>query len=185
MYTANTINETGKIYTTDSVEFDDYYIPFQAREHIEYEYNGKKYIRFVGDYNCKCGKLSDGRTIQEGTAYWIEVSPIKWMIDKKTNIAFSKKIIFAGVQFNKENYDGDFENTDIYRFLNEVFANDIIPGFVNNQTKAKCRELALLQAEYKRIQAELDKLIPRKEEIEERIRQIQSAGDDIKTYVKK
>ena len=53
-------------------------------------------------------KLSDGRTIQDGTPYWVEVEPIKWMIDERTNIALSKKLIFSGVQFNrKSNYNGN------------------------------------------------------------------------------
>ena len=36
------------------------------RAHTEYEYNGSKYIRFVGDSNCDGEVLSDGRTIQSG-----------------------------------------------------------------------------------------------------------------------
>ena len=39
-------------------------------------------------------KLSDGRTIQVGSPYWVKVEPIKWMIDEKANIALSKKLIF-------------------------------------------------------------------------------------------
>lgn len=41
-YQNGAINQTGKMYTTDSVKYNDYNTPFQARTHIEYEYNGKK-----------------------------------------------------------------------------------------------------------------------------------------------
>ena len=135
-YSNRTINQTGKSYTTDSVSYLDTDTPFQARTHIEYEYNGKKYIRFVGDSNCSGQVLSDGRTIQNGDVYWLEVEPIKWMIDKRTNIALSKKIIFSGVQFYRErNYKGDFNRTDIKKFMDEYFSKDIIPSMINVVTK--------------------------------------------------
>ena len=131
-YSNGTINQTNKKYTTDSVCYEDTDTPFKARTHIEYEYNGKKYIRFVADSNCKGEILSDGRTIQEGSPYWVEVKPIKWMIDERTNIDLSKYLIFSGVQFNKErNYEGDFENTDIYNFMKTYFSKDIIPSVID------------------------------------------------------
>ena len=129
-YSNRTINQTGKSYTTDSVSYQDTDTPFQARTHIEYEYNGRKYIRFVGDSNCSGEILSDGRRIQNGDVYWVEVEPIKWMIDKKTNIALSKKLIFSGVQFNnKSNYQGDFARTDIKEFMDKYFSKEIAPSF--------------------------------------------------------
>ena len=134
-YSNRTINQTGKSYTTDSVKYEDTDTPFQARTHIEYEYNGRKYIRFVGDSNCSGEILSDGRTIQNGDVYWVEVEPIKWMIDERTNIALSKKLIFSGVQFNRErNYKGDFRTTDIKEFMDRYLSKDIIPSFSKELT---------------------------------------------------
>ena len=134
-YSNRTINQTGKSYTTDSVRHQDTDTPFQARAHTEYEYNGRKYIRFVGDSNCYGEILSDGRKIQNGNIYWVEVEPIKWMIDEKANIALSKKIIFSGVQFNRErNYKGNFNRTDIKKFMDNYFAKDIIPSYTREIT---------------------------------------------------
>jgi len=135
-YSNRTINQTGKSYTTDSVSYINEDTPFQARTHIEYEYNGRKYIRFVGDSNCGGEILSDGRTIQNGEVYWVEVEPIKWLIDKKADIALSKKIIFAGVQFNiNRNYEGDFQKTDIKKFMDKYFSKEIIPSKIKNVSK--------------------------------------------------
>ncbi len=134
-YSNGRINQTGKSYTTDSVKFEDTDTPFQARTHIEYEYNGRKYIRFIGDSNCDGEVLSDGRRIQNGNIYWVEVKPIKWMIDEKANIALSKKIIFSGVQFDREEkYNGNFEETDIKKFMDNYFAKDIIPSYTRKIT---------------------------------------------------
>lgn len=127
-----TINKTGKSYTTDSVSYQDMGTPFKARSHIEYKYNGKKYIRFVGDSNCNGSVLSNRTTIYSGDVYWVQVEPIKWLIDEKEDIALSKEIIFSGVQFNRRRYyKGDFNKTDIKQFMDNYFSKDIIPSFAN------------------------------------------------------
>lgn len=144
-YSNTGMKTTGKSYTTDSVRYQDTDTPFQARTHTEYEYNGKKYIRFVGDSNCSGKVLSDGRTIQNGDIYWIEVKPIKWMVDEKTNIAITKKIIFSGVQFNRiMNYTGGLNRTDIKYFMDKCFSKDIIPSFskkINSEAKNQFKEI--------------------------------------------
>ena len=131
---SETINYTGKKYMN---RFD------------EFEYEGKKYISFVADEN-SAGKVFPWDTnphsikIKKGTQYFIEVLPIKWLIDLKENIALSKYILFTGVPFdNREIYEGDFENTTIYKYLNEVFAKDIIPSKIEKEEiKDKKEELA-------------------------------------------
>ena len=92
-YSNRTIKQTGKSYTTDSVNYYNTLMPFQPRTHTEYEYKGNKYIRFVGDLNSSGSVLSDGRKVRDGGVYWIEVEPIKLIIDERTNIALSKKNI--------------------------------------------------------------------------------------------
>ena len=135
-YLNGKINQTGKSYTTDSAKYLDTHTPFQPRTHTEYEYNGKKYIRFVADSNRNGMVLSDGRAIQEGSSYWVEVEPIVWLVDEKDDIALSKKLIFSGVQFNfEQSYNGDFSTTDIKRFMDTHFSKDIIPSKVNTGVK--------------------------------------------------
>jgi len=147
-YSNRTLNLTGKSYTTDSVSYQDTATPFQARTHIEYEYNGRKYIRFVGDSNCSGKILTDGRTIQNGDVYWVEVEPIKWMIDERKNIALSKKIIFSGVQFHEDrNYKGDFNRTDIKEFMDRHFSKDITPSFSREITPEEKKQIEANKAE--------------------------------------
>lgn len=120
------IRKTGKTYTTDFVNINDYGTSFVPRKHEEFEYKGRKYIRIIGDYNGKEWKLSDGREICLGVPYWVAVEPIKWLVDERSNIALSKKIIFAGVQFkNTQDYKGDFDQTDIKQFIDKHFSKDI------------------------------------------------------------
>ena len=103
--------------------------------HTEYEYNGSKYIRFVGDSNCDGEVLSDGRTIQSGNTYWVRVEPIILLVDERANIALSKKIIFSGVQFkNRRGYKDDFDRTDIKQFMDNYFSKEIVSDRVYSQT---------------------------------------------------
>ena len=134
-YSNNEMKATGRIYTTDSVSYQDFDTSFKARAHTEYEYKGSKYIRFVGDSNCDGEFLSDGRKIQSERVYWVNVEPITWIVDEKADIALCKKIIFSGVQFDDvRNYKGDFKKTNIYRFMNTYLAKEIIPDRVYTQT---------------------------------------------------
>jgi len=128
-YSNTGMKTTGKNYTTDSVRYRYSCAPFQAKIHSEYEYNGGKYIRLMGNSNCIGKVLSDGRTIQDGTPYWVKIEPIKWIVDKKSKIALSEKILFSGTYFaSKDEYDSDFKKTDIKKFIDEYFIKDIIPS---------------------------------------------------------
>ena len=70
--------------------------------------------------------LSDNRIIEIGVPYWIKVEPIVWLVDEKADIALSKYIIVAGIQFdNKEIYEGNFEETFIKQFMNTYLAKEI------------------------------------------------------------
>ena len=129
-YNNRSLKTTGKSYTTDSVNYGDYDTDFVARTHTEYEYNGNKYIRFIGDRNCKGMILSDGRTIYEGEPYWVRVEPITWLVDKKADIVLSKKIIFSGVRFDSnKTKNRDFDKSEIKKFMDDYFSKDIIPSY--------------------------------------------------------
>lgn len=128
-YSMDVLNTTGKTYTTDSVGIRKCFDKFIAREFIEYEYDGNKYIRFVADENCNGKLLSDGRIVQIGESYWVKVEPIIWLVDKQADIALANEILFAGVQFYFSSYSmGNFGDTTIKLYMNRCFSTDIIPS---------------------------------------------------------
>ena len=136
LYNSNNLIITGRNYTTDSVKVEKTTLPFKAKTHIEYEYNGRQYIRFVcGDFGYDYARktsfrnvnLSDGRKLERGKAYWLAVEPIVWLLDIKADIAFSKKLIFSGVQFENDfDYYGDFEKSDIKKFMDKYLSREIV-----------------------------------------------------------
>lgn len=128
-YNMGVFTETGKTYTTDSRRHDEYSKLFQQQEHIEIEYNGKKYVRKQANLYYSPTTLSNGIEYKNGDYIWFEVLPAKLLIDEEKDIALFKDIIIAGIPFaDKKVYTGKFNETFIYYFLNTYFANDIIPS---------------------------------------------------------
>ena len=126
---------TGKEYSTDSVYYQDMDKKFSLRTHTEYEYNGNKYIRFIGDSNGDGKVLSNGVTVEFGKPYWISVEPISWFVDNNKHWAISKKILVSGVHFsNLISYDGNFGGSLIKGFMSQYLSKDIIPSNLNNLT---------------------------------------------------
>ncbi len=132
-YNQSSIRKTGKTYTTDSRKRDEYDEKFSAQIIEEYSFDdGKKYVRVKANsyYDGSEFKLSNGERYKDGDYVWVEVQPIKWLIDEKSDIALSERLLFAGVQFKHErNYKGDFRTTDIKEFMDRYFSKDITPSF--------------------------------------------------------
>ena len=124
-YQKNALKPTGKNYTFDSAELEAFDTGFTPRNHKEYMFNGKKYVRIEGKPCSSDTVLSDDRRIQEGAAYWFEVQPIEWLMDPQ-GMWVTRQALFAGVQFDvKEEYDGNFANTTMYNYLQKHFAKEM------------------------------------------------------------
>ena len=68
--------------------------------------------------------LSNGVQYRDGDYVWVEVSPVKWLIDDKTGILISKKGLVSGIRFlNKStNYKGDFSKTEMKEYLDRYMS---------------------------------------------------------------
>ena len=123
------MNTTGRSYTFDSVKYDDYYTGFKPVTYEEYEYQGKEYIRIKANSSFSGGKfkLSNGVEYRDGDYVWVEVSPVKWLIDDRTGILISKKGLVSGIRFldNFTNYKGDFSKTEMKEYLDKYMLHDL------------------------------------------------------------
>ena len=133
------IHTTGKVYTIDDND-DNVREPFKAKEIIEYEYCGRKYIRIeTGEDTVNEGikdqKLSNGELIKNETCYWIEVEPIKWIVDEKTEVAISKSIILSGFRIDNKNYcdESKFDDTLIKKYLNDYFSREMLTKSISGE----------------------------------------------------
>ena len=76
------------------------------------------------DYDSDYFTLSNGEQYRSGDNVWVEVQPVKWLVDEKSRMMITEKWIFAGVQFNKENHTRDFDRTDIKTFMDTYWSRD-------------------------------------------------------------
>lgn len=123
------MNKTGRSYTFDSVKYIDSDTGFKPVTYEEYEYQGKKYIRIKANSDF-CGDkfiLSNGACYKDGDYVWVEVSPVKWLIDDENNQLISKKGLVSGIRFldRNHNYHGDFSKTEMYEYLNKYMIKDL------------------------------------------------------------
>ena len=123
------MNKTGKNYTFDSVKSDDCDTGFKPVTYEEYEYQGKRYIRIRAnpDFGGNKFKLSNGVEYRDGDCVWVEVSPVKWLIDDRTGILVSKLGLVSGIRFLdiNHNYKGDFSRTEMKEYLDRYMIRDL------------------------------------------------------------
>jgi len=138
-YKRRTIARTGNKYTTDSIigeeykqrrltgEPKKYRKTFLPREHQEFQFDGKRYVRV--EVNARAGRatLSNGEIYETGDFAWIEVSPVKWLVDEKEKTMTTDKILFAGVQFHNEDkgHSIDFDRTNIKKFMDKYLSKEL------------------------------------------------------------
>ena len=114
-------------YSADSKKYDAYGKDISLRENEVYEYNGKLYSKVIANSYEEEFTLSNGIKYKRGDVVWVEVSPIRWLNDEKDKLLLSERILFGGIPFNHTNkYDGNFENTDMYEYLDNHFSKEIM-----------------------------------------------------------
>lgn len=94
----------------------------------EYEYNGRRFIQVKVDTGYENMPIFiRNRYYVDGDYIWIEIMPVKWLVDFKNKQLFSKIPLLSGIKFNdgKLNYE-HFEDTSMYKFLNECMLNDLL-----------------------------------------------------------
>ena len=122
-----------------------------------YELNGKKFVFVKANFyrNRNSYKLSNDKVYKNGSYVWIEVKPIKWLVDKKSNLMIMEKILFEGVSFEDAN---DFIN----KYLkNEMFNVENVQ-MVNITNDKDCNTL---KDELNKIKNEIEYYKMRNEEL--------------------
>ena len=123
------MKKTGKTYTFDSVRCNDICEAFQPVTYDEYEYKDKKYIRIRANssFDYENFLLSNGAFYRDDFYVWVEVSPVKWLIDPETKLLISKLCLVSGIRFHDKNkvYEGDFSKTKMKEYLDRYMIHDL------------------------------------------------------------
>ena len=166
-YRNRTISRTKNSYTTDSRKYDAYDEKFLAKQHEEYEYNGKRYVRVTANscYDGESFTLSNGESYRNGDTVWVEVQAVKWLVDEIDKIMITEKIIFAGVQFydKKVYHTENFDKTVIKTFMDKYLSKDL-KQLIGVATLEEQKE------EFKQRKSRLQKLNPDKTNEQDRVK---------------
>ena len=127
-YIKDEISKTNNIFTAYPINSDR----LDLKKFDEYIYNGERYVRMIAPlWSNNTVTLSNGEYYDMGDVVWVKVEPVKWWIDEKKKVMLSEKLLFSGLKFNnKERYDCTFEETDIYKYMNTLFAKELFQTVV-------------------------------------------------------
>ena len=165
------LSRTGKKYTTDSRKSDENDKVFSPKQHEEFQLGAKRYVRVEAN-SCFDGdefKLSNGESYRDGDPVWVEVAPVKWLVDERAKMMLTDKLIFAGVQLkNTSDYHTkDFDRTDIKTFMDRYFlSKELEQSRGTIELGEQSEEIPEIQPRKSRLQ----KLNPDKTKPEERAR---------------
>ena len=131
------LEKTNKVYTVDAVKAIDTDKEFEPLRLNEYLYNGKKYVRvnvhfsYENDINI----LSNNRSYENGDKVWIEVEPIKWLVDEVYGYVVSEKILLSGIQFDFMNNGViNIRNLGVQDYYKNYFSKEFKPSPKLNKT---------------------------------------------------
>lgn len=138
-FSSGLVVRTGNNYTifkNDKSSVDDR-IMMQL---TEYEFDNKRYVRMKVERIVSPVVLLNGHVYNNGDFVWIEVQPVKWLVDEKEKMLISEKLIFSGIEFDslkKTTVYMDFAKTDIKKFLD----NYLVKEMFQNQKKLQDNNL--------------------------------------------
>ena len=130
LYSSKRLQKTKNSYTTYGENFNHGVRSF-TYENEEYEYNGKRYVRFDLDknsynYDTEYVRNPDGSI---RNYVWFEVQPVKWLVDEEHKLMVTDKIILGGVHYNInkkiELNEEEYENTVVRRFINNHLEKEL------------------------------------------------------------
>ena len=121
------MRETGKTYTFDGHTYDDASMGFSPISLKEYMYDNKKYVRMdmIPYFDDRYFSLSNEQFYRRSGYTWLEVTPLKWLVDEKTGLLISKYGLVSGVCFHKPNEIVPFEKTGMYHYLNTYMVKEL------------------------------------------------------------
>ena len=115
-----------------------------SKNYYEYNYKGKKYVRVEAvctqdRYFDNKFKLSNGKEYERGDNVWVEVQPVKWLVDKEAHLAVAEKVIFSGVPFSKEKEyrTEDFDKTEVKKIMDKYLSRDMFQEMSREEKTTK------------------------------------------------
>lgn len=128
LYKKGELKKTGKKYTFDKVPYDDKYNEFDPVEYEEYmDDQGEKFIRYFPNKDIDLKYQIGLDYLKTTEPVWIQVKPLYWVYDSRTDTMITTHNILSGLQFANKEYYGNFETSDLAKYLDRYFSKEMLP----------------------------------------------------------
>lgn len=125
------LKKTGNTYTFDDNKNPDYYYKFMPVTYDEYEYGGKKYIRIKAQAYKDCFELSNGIKYLNDNHVWVEVTPVKWLVDNKNGLLISTRGLASGIRYAGNGApDLKYSTSEMKEYLDKYMLHDLTQNMV-------------------------------------------------------
>lgn len=125
------LKKTGNTYTFDGNKNPDYYYKFMPVTYDEYEYGGKKYIRIKAQAYKDCFELSNGIKYLNDNHVWVEVTPVKWLVDNKNGLLISTRGLASGIRYAGNGApDLKYSTSEMKEYLDKYMLHDLTQNMV-------------------------------------------------------
>lgn len=151
-YNLGKLKNDGNSYYFNMTKFDDGIKKIDVTGYPVYDFNNKKYVRVNvnSSFNDFEIMLSDCEKYKNGEYVWIEVAPIKWLIDFKNKSLISKIGLLSGVPFDNRLIRRNirFEDTDMYNYLDNYMIKDIFKygNMIKDNVINSIKEVSLINS---------------------------------------
>ena len=148
------LSRTGKKYTTDSRKDNEYDKKLFLKQHEEFKFDGKRYVRVEANTCFRGGefKLSNGVSYRDGDFVWVEVLPVEWIVDERAKIMITDKLIFSGVRFMHIGNCFNFDRTEIKTFMDEHLSKELEQSIGTIELEKQSKEIPEIQTRKSRLQ---------------------------------
>ncbi len=125
------LKKTGNTYTFDGNKNPDYYYKFMPVTYDEYEFGGKKYIRIKAQAYKDCFELSNGIKYLNDNHVWVEVTPVKWLVDNKNGLLISTRGLASGIRYAGNGApDLKYSTSEMKEYLDKYMLHDLTQNMV-------------------------------------------------------
>lgn len=125
------LKKTGNTYTFDDNKNPDYYYKFMPVTYDEYEFGGKKYIRIKAQAYKDCFELSNGIKYLNDNHVWVEVTPVKWLVDNKNGLLISTRGLASGIRYAGNGApDLKYSTSEMKEYLDKYMLHDLTQNMV-------------------------------------------------------
>ena len=143
-YRSGELVPTGKFYTFRTAKTNG------THNYLEYYYDGEKYVIIVAERTL-ADHLSNDLTIRRGTPYYFRVDPIVWLYDEETRLLISERGLVAGIPYHLNKKACSYEESQVYQYLNNYLAKQIIPSEGKEMTPMLAQDQELQKVMFKKI----------------------------------